>query len=180
VKLALWRYLLTAAVLAVGLAPTSGTAQADQALGSMPTAIDIPKIGTHAQVVPLGQDDDGTMQAPTDPDTVGWYDLGVGVGAPGNALLDGHVDWGGRPRVFGSLNQLEPGDAIQITDTAGDVLNYQVAWSRLYTADTAPLDEVFEQTSAEEVTLITCGGAFDTSIRMYLSRWIVRATRIPD
>ena len=148
-------------------------------LGSVPMSIDIPKIGTHAQVVPLGQDDDGTMQAPTDPDTVGWYDLGVGVGAPGNALLDGHVDWGGRLRAFGWLRQLEPGDAIQITDAAGNVLSYSVTWTRLYTADTAPLDEIFAQTSDEELTLITCGGAFDTAIRMYVSRWIVRATRTP-
>jgi LPXTG-site transpeptidase (sortase) family protein len=146
-------------------------------IGSTPMAIDIPSIGTHAQVVPLGQDDDGTMQAPTDPDTVGWYGLGVGVGAPGNALLDGHVDWGGQLRVFGFLRQLEPGDAIQITNADGTVLNYSVTWIRLYTADTAPLDEIYEQTSDEEVTLITCGGAFDTAIRMYVSRWVVRATR---
>jgi LPXTG-site transpeptidase (sortase) family protein len=176
--------VLLACAVAMGVAPGSVRAQMDPAaepvLGSTPLAIDIPKIGTHAQVVPLGQDDDGTMQAPTDPDTVGWYALGVGVGAPGNALLDGHVDWGGRLRVFGLLKQLEPGDAIQITDVAGTVFSYSVAWTRLYAADTAPLDEVFEQTSAEEVTLITCGGAFDRSIRMYLSRWIVRATRIPE
>ena len=102
-----------------------------------------------------------------------------GVGAPGNALLDGHVDWGGRLRAFGWLRQLEPGDAIQITDESGTVLSYSVTWTRLYAADTAPLDEIFAQTSDEELTLITCGGAFDTSVRMYVSRWVVRATRTP-
>jgi sortase (surface protein transpeptidase) len=154
--------------------------QAEAITGSVPLAIDIPKLGTHAQVVALGEDDDGTMQAPTDPDTVGWYQLGVGVGAPGNALLDGHVDWGGQARVFGSLAQLVPGDAIQITDATGSLLTYSVAWTRLYTADTAPLDEIFAQTDAEEITLITCGGAFDRSIRMYVSRWVVRATRVSE
>jgi LPXTG-site transpeptidase (sortase) family protein len=163
----------------MGLAPRLAGAQAGPSLGSVPTNIDIPKIGTHAHVVPLGQDDDGTMQAPIDPDTVGWYDLGMGVGTPGNALLDGHVDWGGQLRVFGLLRQLEPGDQIQITDEAGNVLSYSVAWTRLYTADAAPLDEVFGQTSDEELTLITCGGAFDSSVHMYVSRWIVRATRTP-
>jgi sortase (surface protein transpeptidase) len=140
-------------------------------------AIDIPKIGTHATVVPLGQDHDGAMASPTDPDTVGWYAPGMGVGTPGNALLDGHVDWAGRLRVFGLLKELVPGDAIQITDADGNVLSYRVDWTRLYTADNAPVDEIFDQTDAEQVTLITCGGAFDAAAHMYVSRWVVRATR---
>src|ERR1700716_3689801 len=106
--------------MALGFAPAGVLAQTDPVLGSLPVAIDIPKIGTHAQVVPLGEEADGTMQAPTDPDTVGWYQLGVGVGAPGNALLDGHVDWAGRLRTFGYLQQLAPGDTIQGTHLAGD------------------------------------------------------------
>jgi len=173
----MWGCLVGVGVAALGFAPPSAAAQVDFAWGSQPTAIDIPKIGAHAQVVALGEDDDGAMQAPSDPDTVGWYELGVGVGAPGNALFDGHVDWGGRLRAFGLLKELDPGDAIQITDAAGNVFGYSVAWTKLYTADTAPVDEIFEQSSDEQVTLITCGGAFDTSSRMYLSRWIVRATR---
>lgn len=144
----------------------------------MPVRIDIPKIGTHAAVVPLGEDDDGAMQAPTDPDTVGWYDLGAGVGAPGNALLDGHVDWGGRLRVFGLLRQLAPGDLVRLTTEGGDELTYAVEWTRLYQADDAPLDEIFAQGTDDEITLITCGGQFDQSIRMYLSRWVVRAMRV--
>jgi LPXTG-site transpeptidase (sortase) family protein len=148
--------------------------------GSVPVRIDIPKIGTHASVVPLGEEDDGTMQAPTDPDTVGWYQLGAGVGAPGNALLDGHVDWGGRLRVFGLLKQLAPGDVISVTEASGGVLSYRVEWTRLYDADTAPVDDIFEQSPNEEITLITCGGQFDQAIHMYVSRWVVRASRITE
>ena len=143
----------------------------------MPVYIDIPSIGTHAAIVPLGDEDDGTMQAPTDPDTVGWYEPGVGIGAPGNALLDGHVDWGGRLRVFGQLRRLQPGDTLQLTDADGNVLTYSVTWTRMYDADSAPLDQIFEQTDDEDVTLITCGGAFDPAIHMYVSRWVVRAVR---
>ena len=142
-------------------------------------AIDIPKTGTHASVVPLGEDPDGTMQAPDDPDTVGWYQLGMGIGTPGNALLDGHVDWAGRLRVFGLLRTLKPGDAVQLTDDSGNLLTYAVSWIKLYDADSAPLDEIFAPSdpSDEEITLITCGGAFDPSIQMYVSRWVVRAVR---
>ena len=148
------------------------------AVGTVPVSIDIPSIGAHAPVLPLGQEDDGTMQSPTDPDTVGWYELGTGLGTPGNALLDGHVDWAGRLRVFGLLRQLGPGDTVQITDANGQVFSYSVQWTKLYQADNAPLDEIFSQTADEEVTLITCGGAFDQAAHMYVSRWVVRAARI--
>src|SRR5438067_2458109 len=151
------RWAIAAAVALMAFATPSQVAA--QGVGSVPVQIDIPRIGTHAAVVPLGEDEDGAMAAPEDPDTVGWYELGMGLGTPGNALLDGHVDWGGRLRVFGLLRQLAPGDTIQITDSAGNALAYSVAWTRLYDADTAPVNEIFAQTGDEEITLITCGGA---------------------
>jgi sortase (surface protein transpeptidase) len=176
---AAWAALLSALVV-LGLAPPA-LAQQDTpdtpVSGVVPTLIDIPKLGTHASIVPLGLEDDGSMQAPTDPDTVGWYDLGPGVGGPGNALLDGHVDWGGRLRVFGFLKELAPGDQIQLTDADGNVYTYRVQWTQLFEADTAPLDQIFEEGTDQEVTLITCGGDFDPSIHTYLSRWVVRAVR---
>jgi sortase (surface protein transpeptidase) len=176
--LALWAGAVVAPAHAQEDVPPVGSVEDQPRLGSVPVHLDIPRIGTHATVVPLGEEDDGTMAAPSDPDTVGWYELGVGVGAPGNALLDGHVDWGGRLRVFGLLRLLQPGDTFQITDADGNVLTYSVSWIRLFEADTAPLDDIFEQTANEEVTLITCGGAFDPVAHMYVSRWVVRGVRI--
>jgi LPXTG-site transpeptidase (sortase) family protein len=160
----------------LALSPATGAADEVQAVsGAVPTSIRIPKIGTSARVVPLGMDDEGTLDAPSDPDTVGWFMLGPGVGAPGNAILDGHVDWGGRLRVFGLLKTLEPGDEIQVTDEDGDTLRYTVQWTRLVDADDAPLDEIYDQGPDQQLTLITCGGAFDQSIHMYVARWVVRA-----
>jgi sortase (surface protein transpeptidase) len=143
--------------------------------GVTPVSIDIPRLGTHAPIVPLGLEDDGAMAAPSDPDTVGWWQDGPGLGGIGNMLLDGHVDWGGQLRVFGLLKQLSQGDLITVTDGDGASRSYSVVWTRLVDADTAPLDEIFPTTPDEQLTLITCGGAFDQSAHMYVSRWIVRA-----
>ncbi|HET6317004.1 MAG TPA: class F sortase [Chloroflexota bacterium] len=158
-------------------APVRAQEEAEPAsLGAVPARIDIPTIGTHAEIVPLGLEDDGaTMAAPADPDTVGWFELGPGVGGRGNMLLDGHVDWAGRPRVFGRLEALNPGDEIRITATNGVEKAYAVTWVKLYPADIAPLDEIFTTAPDEQITLITCGGAFDQAARMYVSRWVVRA-----
>jgi LPXTG-site transpeptidase (sortase) family protein len=163
----------------LGLAGVSAAAaQEDQVppiTGSVPASIRIPKIGTAAAVVPLGMDDDGMLDAPVDPDTVGWFMLGPGVGEPGNAILDGHVDWGGRLRVFGLLKTLRPGDEVLVTDDAGQTFRYSVTWTRLVDANAAPVDEIYAQGDDQELTLITCGGAFDQASHMYVSRWVVRA-----
>jgi LPXTG-site transpeptidase (sortase) family protein len=153
----------------------SAAAQEETASGSVPVSIAIPKIGTAAAVVPLGMDDEGMLDAPVDPDTVGWFMLGPGVGAPGNAILDGHVDWGGRLRVFGLLKTLTPGDEVLVTDDQGQTFHYAVTWTRLVDAATAPVDEIYAQGDDQELTLITCGGAFDQASHMYVSRWVVRA-----
>jgi len=159
-------------------AETPPGAETMLALGSVPARIDIPRLGTHADIVPLGLEEDGAMSAPADPDTVGWFETGPGVGGQGNMLLDGHVDWGGRLRVFGLLKTLAPGDEIQVTDVDGQVRSYSVTWTQLYEADTAPLDEIFPSTPDEQLTLITCGGDFDATAHMYVSRWVVRAAPV--
>ena len=146
------------------------------AVGNVPTWIEIPRLGTSAAIVPLGLEEDGAMASPVDPDTVGWWQEGPGVGGQGNMLLDGHVDWGGRLRVFGLLQRLEPGDLIYVAGQDGATRTYSVLWNRLYEdADAAPLDEIFPTTPDEQLTLITCGGEFNHSARMYVGRWVVRA-----
>jgi sortase (surface protein transpeptidase) len=156
---------------------TPDAARLQPMAGAVPVQLDIPRIGTHASIVPLGRDSTGAMDAPTDPDTVGWFAPGMGVGTPGNMLLDGHVDWGGRLRVFGLLGQLGANDTLQVTDVDGNVATFVVTWIQLYAADNAPVSEIFKQTPDEEVTLITCGGAFDRVAHIYVSRWVVRAVR---
>ena len=148
------------------------------ALAAVPTSLAIPDIGVQAAIVPVGLTDDGALDAPTDPDTVGWYELGAGLGGSGNVVLDGHVDWGGRLRVFGELRQVGPGTTVMVGDADSDVAQYQVVWSRWYAADATDLDDVFGASATPELTLITCGGEFDAVRHEYLSRLVVRAERV--
>jgi hypothetical protein len=167
--------------LALALATSATPALAEPVSGVTPTFVSIPMIGTAARVVPLGLIEDGSLDAPEDPDTVGWFELGAGIGAPGNVILDGHIDWGGRLRVFGLLRTLLPGDRVQVTGSDQVTRTYGVTWSRLFDAENAPLDEIYELTDEiEEVTLITCGGVFDPAERMYVGRLVVRAVLTAD
>jgi sortase (surface protein transpeptidase) len=146
-----------------------------------PAAVSIPRLGTAAEIVPLGLEADGaTIEAPVDPDTVGWYRFSAQLGAPGNAVLMGHVDWGGRLRAFGLLRQLQPGDRVVVADTLGREFTYLVRDKQIVDAQ-SPAGGILAQSGpGEELTLITCGGEFDRKSHQYLSRVIVRAVRDDD
>ncbi len=141
----------------------------------LPKRIIIPAIDIDAGFEFVGLSPDGAMDVPRDPSNVAWYQLGPRPGEVGNAVVAGHVDWGGRTAVFWRLGELKPGDVIQVV--AADTRKYEfvVQWQRWYDADRAPVDLVFGQSGDAELTLITCGGNFDRQRRQYLSRLVVRA-----
>jgi sortase (surface protein transpeptidase) len=107
------------------------------------------------------------------------FRLGHALASQVTPCSTGYVDWGGHLRVFGLLNALQPGDDLQITDADGDTLTYNVLWVQLYPADGAPVEQIFRQTGDEELTLMTCGGAFDHWTHTYTGRLVVRAVRAP-
>jgi LPXTG-site transpeptidase (sortase) family protein len=143
-------------------------------------SIAIPRFKESADIVTLGLETDGTMQVPTDPDTIGWYDFSAQVGRPGNAVVVGHVDWGGRLRAFGRLREMRAGDEVTIVDSLGRELTYQVQTTATVGAEAPPAEFLTQRGPQEELTLITCGGAFDRASHQYLSRVIVHAVRTSE
>jgi len=143
--------------------------------GVPPIKLSMPSLGVEAPIVPVGKDPDGAMAAPTDPDTVAWYEYGPGMSVPGNVVLAGHINWAGRVRAFGNLHLLEPGDAILVIDEKNNGYQYVVESSHWVRAEGAPVEEIFAQTDQPTLTLITCGGEYVAATREYLDRLIVRA-----
>jgi sortase (surface protein transpeptidase) len=149
-----------------------------QAVGAIPIAIVIPSAEVDA-VVEQRRVIDGVMQDPTGPWVVSWYKDTPRLGAPGNTLMAGHVDyWGVGPSVFAKVDLLEAGDLITIRGDNGKVYTYKVKWVRLFDANDAPMEELVGATSRRALTLITCGGKFDPAAGVYLERIIVRANYV--
>ena len=156
-------------------ATTSPTASPTPVRPGVPVRLRIPAIGVDAPVVPVGSKPDGELEAPNEGHQVGWYRLGARPGEAGNAILDGHVDWQRSLAVFWHLGRLNPGDEILVSTEDGLVLPFRVEWKELYPVEGAPLDRIFGPTAGPALTVITCGGAFDRSVRSYTHRWVVRA-----
>ena len=143
--------------------------------GVPPIKVTIPSLGIEALVEAVGQDPDGAMATPTDPDDVAWYAGSPGMGVPGNVVLAAHVNWDNRLRPFGLLHTLEPGAAVQVIDAEGRGFEYVVESSHWVRAEGAPVEEIFAPTPQPVLTMITCGGEYIASRREYLDRLIVRA-----
>ena len=147
----------------------------------------IPRFGVEASIVTLGVDAQGVMQTPDGPLNVAWYDFSARPGFPpqdgrgGNAVFSGHVDYYNYgAAVFWNLRNLELDDEISVRLADGTVYRYGVISRNEYDAVTAPIQEIVGDTPNEVVTLITCGGVFDSSVGEYNNRVVVRAQRIYD
>lgn len=140
------------------------------------TRLRIPSIGVDAEVIPMNLLPDGTMDSPAGPDPVAWYDFTGKPGLGGNAVFSGHVDYVGRgPAVFWDLRKLVEGDVIEVELADGTRIEYRVTVSQLYDVATIPMGDVVAATPTESVTLITCGGTFESGD--YTHRLVLRAAR---
>ncbi len=142
---------------------------------SDPVRLSIPALGVDSPVVPVGLEPDGTMEIPGVSEA-GWFEPGPRPGAPfGSAVIAAHVDYGGAAGVFFDLRSLEIGSEVTVTDDAGEPLTYVVTERFQVDKQELPIDELFRPGGAPTLTLITCGGAFDTGERSYQDNIVVRA-----
>jgi LPXTG-site transpeptidase (sortase) family protein len=126
----------------------------------------------------MGVDATGTMEIPQSPSTVAWYGFTATPGTSGNAVMAGHVTWGGARAVFNQLQALRSGDTIEVQTGEGGI-RYVVQRTYLVRPEQADIATIIgPRDGPQTLTLITCGGTFDSAAREYDHRVIVFATRV--
>jgi hypothetical protein len=161
-----------AASLPVQLAP-GGASTVDT--GADPRRVRIPSVGIDGAVLQMGVDAAGRLQPPEDTAVAGWFAQGTAPGAVGPAVIAGHVDsWRG-PGVFFRLRAVVPGDPVLVERADGSTLRFTVTRVDRYAKAAFPTGEVYGPTPGPELRLITCGGAFDRSVRSYVDDVVVSA-----
>jgi hypothetical protein len=140
-----------------------------------PMAITIASIGVKAGIVGVGLQADGAMQVPA-PDQVGWYTRGPRPGAPGPAVLVGHVYYR-TPAVFYRLRELRRGDQIIIRQRHGPTTRFTVVRLERVPKTALPVGRIWTTTPEPQLRLITCGGSYDHATGHYRDNLIVYATR---
>ena len=157
--------------------PPSAVAQVPR-----PVSLTIPLIGVKTNLITLGLAPGGSMQVPSSFTVAGWFTGSPRPGAVGSSIIVGHVD--GRVGsteargVFFRLNTLKAGDDVFVKRADGTTAEFRVTEVQTYLKDHFPTQTVYGPTPDAELRLITCGGAFDSVTRHYLSNIVVYATQV--
>jgi len=122
--------------------------------------LDIPKLGVHARVRPLGIKNDNTLKAPSNGYDIGWYDASSRPGENGAMLVDGHSNVLGTPAVFARLGKLTAGDTIKVTRGDGKVLVYTVRTVEVVDDKKVDMGSLLisADTAKPGLNIITCAG----------------------
>ncbi|MBW3615547.1 MAG: class F sortase [Actinobacteria bacterium] len=144
-----------------------------------PIRIEVPAIAVDAPVDPLGVTDSGELQVPADYQRVGWWADGASPGAPGPAVLVGHLDSTSGPAVFFKLDKLKIGDRIFVHREDGSASEFTVTKRESYAKDRFPTLDVYGSTEGPTLRLVTCYGSFDRRTRHYRDNLVVYASPSP-
>ena len=134
---------------------------------AVPTSISIEGIGVvEAPVIDVGVEENGDMEIPG-ADSVGWYRFNPTPGKPGSAVLAAHISYNGNPGVFRYLADVEMGVRVVVAFDDGTTTEFEVIELAQYDKQELPDDRVFAKDGDPILTLITCGGDFNRSLRSY-------------
>jgi hypothetical protein len=139
-----------------------------------PVQLLIPFIDVHRAVEKVGVDYSGVMQLPVNAWNAGWYEWGPVPGAPGDAVIEGHSGYPGKPLIFGKLATLRPGDRIVVVLADGTHRLFLVVSMRSVPAGSAP-PGLAAFSGPPRLTLITCTGQFDKKTYQSSERLLVEA-----
>jgi sortase (surface protein transpeptidase) len=172
----------TPTTAAVPAAPTQRPPPALKPLAwSVPTSIDIPAIGVHAPVSPLGTAANGTVQVPPldEPNLAGWYRGSVTPGQTGNSVILGHVDANrAGAAIFYHLGTLKAGDLVTITRADRSTAVFRIYGVASYARSAFPTALVYGPNRRPELRLVTCGGVFDAKTHQYQTNIIAVADMV--
>ncbi|MCC6179929.1 MAG: class F sortase [Chloroflexi bacterium] len=139
----------------------------------MAVHLQIDSIDVDTDVVEGGiiENDKGEAEWETVPFVAVHYRETARVGARGNAVISGHVVTISMGNVFRDLYKLDYNDVVKVRTEEG-LFTYLVDELKLVRPDQI---EVMQPTKDAVLTLITCGGEFDTRTRTFSHRLIVTA-----
>lgn len=145
-----------------------------------PRYITIPKLNASGCVVQVGIDQHGAIAVPNNIYTAAWYVNSVPPGQPGLSVIDGHISGiYKKDAIFQQLDRLKSGDQFTVTLGSGKTLHYKI-----FQEQSVPLNSAVEAlltkdpSTASQLNLITCGGAYDKKLGLYDHRIIVSATLV--
>jgi LPXTG-site transpeptidase (sortase) family protein len=139
-----------------------------------PVRLVIPAINLDAKIEARGLDSKRSLDTPKDFHDVAWYKLGPRPGDPGNAVMNGHVNWWTGDAVFTHLSRLRAGDEVRVVRADGGVVVFKVTGKSTVDAN-ARVASLFAPSAQATLTLITCTGIWNALTQSDTQRLLVSA-----
>jgi len=140
-----------------------------------PVQLLIPTLDVHRAVEGVGVSRGGVLNMPVNAWNAGWYTGSPVPGAPGDAVIEGHAGYPGKPLLFGRLAMLRPGDRIIVVLADRTRQLFLVSSITTVPVGSAP-PGMAEPYGPPRLTLITCTGYFDKNNYSYSRRLVLSAT----
>jgi len=140
-----------------------------------PVRLVIPSISLDAKIEARGLDSKRNLDTASDFHDVAWYELGPAPGQPGNALINGHVNWWTGNAVFTYLARVRVGDRVEVVRADGSAVVFRISAKRVVGAN-ARVGSLFAPSPVASLTLITCTGAWNPMTQSDTQRLLVSAT----
>ncbi len=146
----------------------------------------LPRFEVDSKVEAIGLLPGNQLDTPHNPLDSGWYEIYDKPGFRGNSVFSAHVDYFPNIRgPFYNLFKAEPNDDVVVIMEDGTEYRYRVIRKKRYDVNTIPMGELIwppdKPVTAEWITLITCGGRFQSAgpnqPGEYLDRDVVVAER---
>ena len=132
---------------------------------SLPVRMRIPALSLDYEIRSMGADATGTMLIAPELEITSWFDRSAIPGNQGNAILGGHNVWRGvRSQLF-NLDDMQIGDVMEIEYADGTTMTFLMESVFVYPLATAPAHLIMDVRIETRVTLITCKGPYNQSIR---------------
>ncbi len=166
------------AVIDVPIAPATVPPVAPAA--PAPTELTIGGLGVDMPIVPVGVQEDGSMEIPKQPSVAGWYRYSSAPSSDTGALvLAAHVD----SRIYGlgplsELRYAEAGESVTVVDAAGTPREYTIESVTYIARSALPVSDLFQRTGESSLVIITCGGEFDEATRSYSDNVVAVASPV--
>ncbi len=144
-----------------------------------PKKIIIPGLGIDSYLQNVGVDQNQEIAVPNNIHVGGWFVNSVRPGEKGLSIIDGHLNGRAGDGIFIDLEKIEEGATYEIEFGDGSRKTFRAV--SVSTVDLADAPSVlFSQDPAitNQLTLITCGGQYDRTERLYDKRIIVTSEPI--
>lgn len=139
-----------------------------------PKYIKLPTINAEGFIQNVGVDQNKQVAVPTNIHMAGWFADSVKPGQKGLSIIDGHLDGKDADGIFIHLQDMKKDDTFTIELGDGSTKQFKV--TSITTVDTKDAANVLfsqDPKATNQLNLITCGGNFDRSSRLYDKRVIV-------